>query len=469
MHIQQTPEGPAFSEFLPVYNWFYPLSGTPLCGAADSEAVFERVASHDVRSRAIYVHIPFCSSICTFCTFVKKTLRSEQEVGEYVDALTREIAIKARCSAMTDVPIRAIFFGGGTPSVLQPEQLHRIVVTIQEHFDLSCLTEFSVEMSPLDLTPEKLQAMREAGVTHARFGVQTFNPFYRQAFNLHSTIDQVHAAANELPKYFPRVSFDMLYGMHGQSADEFFADIQTAASLGPTNIAVYPINNSATQPRLDRTIAAAGRSATSSQTKYYMNMILREVMGTHQFLPHNGHEYVKCNAAECARNPVVTDTYSFVYHEHVYGYSSDELLGFGANAVSRIHGHIVDNTPSIREYVSGLTKDNRVRMRIRRHPSSYDAARGVVLRLPYHGRAQKCRILWSEIDPCVTDALERVIAAGFAHDTGDTIELTEYGWRWYVNLMYYLSPPDEKRIIDTFISTRVSNPSRMHEETKFHA
>ena len=339
----------------------------------------------------------------------------------------------------------------------------RIGQALKSHFDLSQLTEFSFEMSPVDLESEKLEAMRSIGVTHARFGVQTFNPFYRRAFCLNATEQQVQNAATLLPTYFNRVSFDMLYGMHGQNDDEFFADLDSAVSLGLSNIAFYPINNAAVQPRLHKTIISDGRAPTSGTTKFYMNVILNRFMRLNGYLPHNGHEYVKAPPEEIERNPEVTEIYSFVYHDHVYGYSNQELLGFGVNAVSRINGYVMNNTASIDDYVTGLLKNGRCPMTVRKHAKAADESRGVILRLPYHGRILKEKLLWELIDSRVLQALDEIISTGFANETIDAIELTEYGWKWYVNLMYYLSPPEEKRIIDKFIAERSMDNDRLME------
>ncbi|WP_174990143.1 radical SAM protein [Pandoraea aquatica] len=90
--------------------------------------------------------------------------------------------------------MRAIFFGGGTPSLLSPDQIRRIGERIRYHFDLSQVEEYSFEIEVKSLTPEKAEAMREAGVTHPRFGLQTFQSEWRAMFDLTATLEQVHAA-----------------------------------------------------------------------------------------------------------------------------------------------------------------------------------------------------------------------------------------------------------------------------------
>lgn len=466
MDIRHDAGTPGFSDLLPVYNWFYPLASDQQNEPDDPLTVFDRLPRSTGRTLALYLHIPFCSSICSFCTFLKKKSCQVGEIEDYVEALIREISLKASFPSVNDVPVRAIFFGGGTPSILSPEQILRIGRVIKTHFDLSQMIEFSFEMSPLHVEPAKLDAMQSIGVTHARFGVQTFSPFYRRVFHLTSTPEQIGEAASLLPTYFNRVSFDMLYGMHGQNDEEFFGDLDGAVSLGLDNMAFYPINNAAVQPSLHEAILAAGRQPTTGVTKFYMNVIIKRFMHCHGYLPHNGHEYVRVSQREIDKAPVVTDTYSFVYHEHVYGYANQEVLGFGANAVSRVNEYVVNNVDSIDRYVKGLLHGRTPIMTVKHHSRATDEGRGIILRLPYHGRIQKKMVVWEHIDAEVLHALEELISAGFVRDTKNTLELTEHGWRWYVNLMYYLSPPEEKRIIDAFVAQRRGDANRILEDCR---
>jgi coproporphyrinogen III oxidase-like Fe-S oxidoreductase len=467
MNIASTSEGPAFSHVLPIYNWFYPLAGQTVGRLCDQLSVFGLASPTRQTTRALYFHIPFCSSICSFCTFVKKMPQCRQEVASYVEALLREISLKSAFASVSGVPIRAIFWGGGTPSILDPEEIVRLGRAIQSHFDVSHLAEFSVEMSPMHLDVGKLQAMRSIGVTHARFGVQTFDSFYRRAFHLAATREQIAQAATILPRYFARVSFDMLYGMHGQDDDGFFADMEAAVGLRLQNIAFYPVNNAAVQPQLHKFLMEAGRRPTTGATKFYMNMILRRFLRFHGYLPHNGHEYVMAPLEEVQQNPVLTRSYTFVYHEHVYGYPNQELLGFGVNAVSRISRYVLNNTNSITQYVGNLLRDGKCIMTVKKHEETIDEGRGIILRLPYHGYVLKENIRWEAIPTLVLQALGEVLAAGFVRETEEAFELTTYGWQWYVNLMYYLSPASERHIIDRFIIRRTMDADRVMEDCVF--
>jgi oxygen-independent coproporphyrinogen-3 oxidase len=452
----------SFDYILPIYNWIYPVSGRPAEGidTNQSHVVFERIDTSLVKSRAFYFHIPFCKSICSFCTFQRSPLQDDKSVEMYTRALIREIQLKAKYDTVTSIPVEAIFIGGGSPSVLSPDQIRRIGAAIHDQYDLSRLSEYSVELSVTSITSDKLEAFRDIGVTHARFGIQTFNPKYRALFNLSPSLEPVYAAAESLPQYFPYTSFDMMYGFNGQTEEEFVMDIERAISLDIPNIDFYSINNVVTQILLHSAYREAGLPPTSGLGRLLMNVLLREIMESVGYLPHNGQEYVKVSSQELRRRPVLTDKYTFQYHQHVYGYQDTEFIGFGSSAISSVNRYTMRNVSSWERYVYTLMNDNKCEFSVGEHDENFDASKGIILHLPYHGYADKGRIIFDSVHPETLDALERLIAAGLVIERPDRYELTKNGWFWYNNLIYYLSPRPEQRILDLFISKAYADSDR---------
>ncbi len=444
---------------MPIYNWYYPLVNDPVDSLeSNPHRFFSHLDSSKIKSRALYFHIPFCTSICSFCPFVKMKAVNDGRIERYTKALITEIELKAAHDSVSSIPIGAIFFGGGSPSVLSPNQIVRIGETIRTRFDLSEMREFSFEMSVADITTDKVAALREIGVTNARFGVQSFNPVYRNLFDLTTTISTIKRTAKLLSASFPNVSFDMLYGMDGQTHEEFLSDIEEAVSLGIRNIAFYPINNLVTQIRLHRKYEKCGRFPTSGIEKHRMNVILNRVLRRNGFLPHNGHEFVKVPEDELVPNPVLTSSYTFYYHKHVYGYSDHDMIGFGTNALSSSREYIACNTASLDSYIEKLLKSETWDFRVGRHGEDTDASKGVILHLPYFGHIDKNRIDWDMVFPETTEALQSLVEIDMINETGSKFELTHEGWLSYVNLMYFLSPSSEKRVLDSYIE-KCSNES----------
>jgi anaerobilin synthase len=451
-----------FDRFLPIYNWLYPLSGRSRSQAAPGDESFPTVATP--KGRALYFHVPFCETICSFCPFVRGRYRDASVVDAYVAALLKEIEIKSLNRSLTAPPIRAIFFGGGTPSLLEPHHIQSIGRTIAQCFDLRELTEFSFEVEVKSVTDERLAAMREIGVTHARFGLQTFSPEYRALFTLTATIEQIERATHALLQAFPNVSADILYGMSGQSVEALERDIDGVCELGLTNVDLYPINNVMTQHRLHRALAAAGKSQVSGLTKFYMSIFIRAAMRERGFLPHNGHGYVRVPVAEAVRDPVVTDLYSFVYHEHVYGCQGFDLLGFGTNAVSSFSGYTVFNTASRSQYIARLS-EGALPISVRCHSHEIDACRPVALALPYHGRILKSDVEWDAVPAYVRARLATLVDAGLVLEDERGYALSHEGWQWYSSIMYYLMPTEERRALDAIVLQARQDARRVIEPT----
>lgn len=135
----------------------------------------------------LYLHVPFCAAICSYCNFNRGLLDDALKV-QYVDALEQEIRRTPRGPADT------IFFGGGTPSLLEPSEVQRLIQACRETFDLAGDAEITLETNPETATPERLAAFREAGINRLSFGVQSFDDDeLRRLGRIHSSARAVEA------------------------------------------------------------------------------------------------------------------------------------------------------------------------------------------------------------------------------------------------------------------------------------
>lgn len=434
-----------FSHISPVYNWIYPIAGRRRSAVyAGDVCAMLGAADPSNRPRALYLHVPFCDTICRFCPLVKGPLTDPDALDLYARALVAEIAMKARDRELTRLPIRAMFFGGGTPSLLEPRHIAAIGRALHDAFDLGPLEEFSIEMEAKSITPERAAAFRAIGATHARFGAQTFQPRHRQALNLTAGVDQLERAAALLTSVFPHVSSDILYGLHGQTGDELVADIDAATSLGLDNLDLYPLNIFVVQRKLHRSYSEASLAPLSGRTKLYMTQAARAIMREKGYLPHNGHGFVKVPAAERDADPVVTRRYAFKYHQHVYGSDDDEYIGIGNSAQSFIAGRSIVNEASRGRYVEQVLGRRELVAGIVEHGREMNASKIVAIGLPYLGHIDADRVRWSELPTATVARLAELAAGGLLERDEREIRLTHAGWLWYVNLMFYLSPRDEQ-------------------------
>lgn len=444
-----------FDRQLPIYNWLYPLKGqeTETIQFRDAHASFDATP---IQSRGLYFHIPFCETICTFC-MLNRGLGAEgdEAIEKYVQALIKEIRIKATWPEITAVPPRVIWFGGGTPSILTPDQIRRIGKAIHESFDLSRLEEWTIEMEVKSVTAEKAAAFKEIGVTKARLGLQTFNERYRKLFNITATLDRTYEVVQILGDHFQYRSFDILYGMHGQTMRDFAEDVQKAIDMGTESCEFYPINHLVTQNALHTGYQGARLPALPYVDKMAMSIFAQKYLREAGFRLYNGHGYARLENPE-QETDFISKRYSNKYHEYCWANWDDDLIGFGASSVSQSLDWTIMNDESRPSYTRNLLDNDDIKVKVTR-ADHIPYERGLVLQLPYHGKLAKSRIDWDRIPGECADRFGEVLAEGMFVDKGDEYAITELGWTWYVNMMYYLSPSSDQKVLDEFVERRSAN------------
>ena len=183
----------------------------------------------------LYVHIPFCSSRCSYCDFATGLYQSELAEG-YVCALIEEI----RSSRIGGEKADTIYFGGGTPSLLDPAQLNRILTALHDHFEIDAVAEITLEINPGSVTPEKLREFRRLGINRASFGAQTFDDAeLAKLGRSHKSADTLKTFADLRSACFANVSFDLIAGLPGQTLETWQRNIDQALELRPEHLSFY--------------------------------------------------------------------------------------------------------------------------------------------------------------------------------------------------------------------------------------
>ncbi|MBQ6788947.1 MAG: radical SAM protein [Clostridia bacterium] len=188
----------------------------------------------DCENLGLYVHIPFCKSICNFCPYCKVKY-SEELCNRYVDALLREIHMVG--SELTSKKeTTSLYFGGGTPA-LAAHRMGEIINTLNEYF---IITEgIGVELHPDNVTPDVLRTLKEAGVTKISIGIQSFSEKYQAVLGRKSLdAEKLKNALSQVP--FETVSMDFIFALPGQTFDDLKLDVDTAFSIGANHVAIYP-------------------------------------------------------------------------------------------------------------------------------------------------------------------------------------------------------------------------------------
>jgi oxygen-independent coproporphyrinogen-3 oxidase len=186
----------------------------------------------------IYFHIPFCKQACSYCDFYFVTRQNQRD--SFVKALLQEIK-SHRNSTFTDEPVRTIYFGGGTPSLLSPEQIDAILSALQHTFPVEA-EEITLEMNPDDVSADYLAALKEAGINRASMGVQTFQPELLTFMNrAHTRREALQCLELLSSAGFDAFTVDLIYGNPNQPIQQLSDDLDLLLSFDPPHVSAYSL------------------------------------------------------------------------------------------------------------------------------------------------------------------------------------------------------------------------------------
>ncbi|MGD8404500.1 MAG: radical SAM family heme chaperone HemW [Anaerolineales bacterium] len=188
---------------------------------------------------SLYIHIPFCRHRCAYCDFNTYT-GQEDSIPAYVEALCREITFTAE-KASEKLTLHTIFFGGGTPSLLNPRQFESVLKTISDHFTLSN-PETTIEANPGTVSLDGLRELRSLGINRISFGVQSANPSeLRMLERAHSYFDVINAVTWARQAGFENLNLDLIYGLPLQTQENWSATVNLILGLAPEHLSLYAL------------------------------------------------------------------------------------------------------------------------------------------------------------------------------------------------------------------------------------
>ncbi|WP_339292824.1 radical SAM family heme chaperone HemW [Paenibacillus sp. FSL W8-0187] len=198
------------------------------------------MTGNDQRTEAVYIHIPFCTNKCFYCDFNSYVLK-DQPVMDYLRALDKEMELTVQ--ANSPGRIKSIFVGGGTPTVLKPNEMEYFLQSVKRHFpEWSDDIEFSMEANPGTTDLEKLSVMREGGVNRISFGVQAFqNSLLTGIGRIHDTDDVYRSLENARRAGFDNMSIDLMFGLPNQTLDMLAESVDKALELGLPHYSIYSL------------------------------------------------------------------------------------------------------------------------------------------------------------------------------------------------------------------------------------
>ena len=285
----------------------------------------------------IYIHVPFCAKPCKYCRFYKK-IPTTDDIVFYLSTLEREVKIFREHNPQIKTP-ETMFIGGGTPSILEPEQILQLPKIFE---NLIPSIEWTVEVSPSTITKAKLDAFKEIGVNRISLGVQSFmektlNSLGR-AHSLQETLKAIELVAEAKFKNF---SLDLIFGANAQTIDEFIYDLHTATQTPVNHISAYCLEFE------NGTSACTGIRTDKELEKNQIDAQLFETamatLPTLNFEQYEISNYAKTPDARCLHN--------------LSTWNMAQWIGFGPAAASQFNGKRFRNPSALKKWADGITNN----------------------------------------------------------------------------------------------------------------
>lgn len=294
---------------------------------------------------SLYLHVPFCRSMCWYCGCHTTITAREAPVTRYLDALSREIDWVAEQIGHAP-PARHVHFGGGTPSLMQPGQFVALMDRLHQRFRFDDMSEVAIELDPRTLAPAMTAALAEGGVTRASLGVQCFDPKVQRAINRVQSLAETAAATEGLRAVgIAAVNFDLIYGLPYQTLESCRDTVAQALTLLPDRFAVFGYAHVPDFKSHQRKIHAAtlpGGAERHAQAEAIAALL-------------QDAGYVRIGIDHYARrdDPLAIAARSGTLHRNFQGYTTDAcdtLIGFGASSIGRLPMGYVQNAVRIDAY-----------------------------------------------------------------------------------------------------------------------
>ncbi len=372
---------------------------------------------------SLYLHIPFCKSLCWYCGCNTKATRRYEPIAKYLAALHDEMGLLKETVGHSPT-ISHIHIGGGSPDILAPDDIRRLGEAIRQHFDLSSQHEFAVEIDPRNANTARIEAFAKIGINRVSFGVQDFDRDVQQAINRHQSYEETRGAIETFREAgVSSINIDLIFGLPKQSRETVESTVEQVLQIKPDRIALFGyahlpnriahqrMINSEDLPGTIERFAQANRAASLLTAAGYVRIGL-----DHFALPHD---------------QLVTQT----IQRNFQGYTTDDcttLIGLGASSISRLtSGYVQNAVPTatyMREIHAGrlatargyqLNEDDRLRSTVIDNLMCRLALRREPLRQRFGNHAE-----------VVLEEAAALVAAdtdGLIEQTEDGFEVTERG------------------------------------------
>ena len=298
---------------------------------------------------SIYVHIPFCESLCYFCACNKIITKHHEKAKAYLGYLAKEIELYTSAMGIGQ-SVSQLHLGGGTPTFLSNDELRELMSMLKRSFNFVAGGEYSVEVDPRTVNHERLAFLFDLGFNRLSFGVQDFDPEVQKAVHRIQPAQQVFdlvASARQLG--FESVNVDLIYGLPKQTPESFDRTVQQINALRPDRIALYAYAHLPERFKSQRRILTSELPIASSK----IAMLSRSM----DALMNAGYVYVGMDHFALPDDALAVAKRQGRLHRNFQGYSTQpdcDLIGLGVSAIGRMGGTYSQNAKTMEAYVGML-------------------------------------------------------------------------------------------------------------------
>jgi oxygen-independent coproporphyrinogen-3 oxidase len=393
------------------------------------QALQQRQAGSMALPLSLYVHIPFCESVCYYCACNKVITRHHDRAAEYLRYLALEVALQV-AHVGPGQSVSQLHLGGGTPTFLSDAELEDLMSMLRSHFTLAPGGEYSIEVDPRTVTEERLRTLARLGFNRLSFGVQDFDPTVQKAVHRIQAAEQVFALVAAARRIgFESINVDLIYGLPMQTPESFARTLAQVNELRPDRIALYAYAHLPSRFKPQRRIIAAELPSAGAK--------LSMLSASLDALQDAGYVYVGMDHFALPTDALAVAKRQGRLHRNFQGYSTQpdcDLIALGVSAIGRIGATYSQNAKTLEEYrdlldqgrlpiVRGLalTRDDLLR-------------RAVIMSLMCQGELQFESI---ELGHLINfrqhfarelDVLEGMAGHGLVRLDATGVQITEAGW-----------------------------------------
>ena len=310
------------------------------------------------RPLSLYVHIPFCSTICYYCACNKVITKDHSRSSKYIDYLAREIALQAEALDGRHDVIQ-LHFGGGTPTFLSDAEMRRLFEHIRSHFSLLPNGEYSIEVDPRKVSRAKVEMLAEVGFNRMSVGIQDFDPAVQLAVNRVQTLDETRLVIDTArQKGFKSISVDLIYGLPKQNPISFNRTLEQIIELSPDRLSLYNYAHLPSHFKPQRRINEAELPSPDIKLQL-MQLAIRR-------LTEAGYAFIGMDHFAKPDDELASAQRKGRLHRNFQGYSTHadaDLMAFGVSAISKVGPCYSQNSKTVEDYYDALDRNELPVMR----------------------------------------------------------------------------------------------------------